>query len=405
MSKITKNELPKLVISFDLGGSKSKTIAQLYPDSTPILIAMSPEIADVSASSIEHHFADKTLSPNTAWVGVNGKYYVLGDIARSVFMGTAALKELKYQHAVPKMLGMLWLAMCKFNLSGSEPFVAQLLLPPGESNDGQSLGAQLREALKQGINTPTGKLKPKLRHFFVSPEGSGIMDYREQSLGDLYAQKNVGMIMLGYRNASFLLSEKDYSGKAESTELGMSWMVQQFVERTAVGLSKDDLRIVPALVEASKGNFDELRALSRKSKEDAIQSDLKLFREVLPVVKDEYCRALLRWIRNIALLDEILICGGTATFVKKELTEHFNKEKIPVVWNGGVEIPSKIDDQGLGDRLADVWTSHQSYLKMLDKNFSYERNQPSVIVVPSTEARNDNDAWTRKGFLAMKEGA
>ncbi|MEH1795068.1 hypothetical protein [Nostoc sp.] len=63
------------------------------------------------------------------------------------------------------------------------------------------------------------------------------MAYRSRTLGALFGQKSISLLMLGYRNASFFLSAKDNPAKAESRELGMNWLVQQFVEHTAVGLS------------------------------------------------------------------------------------------------------------------------------------------------------------------------
>ncbi|MBG1266661.1 hypothetical protein [Nostoc sp. WHI] len=212
----------------------------------------------------------------------------------------------------------------------------------------------------------------------MSPEGVGILQYRSRNANVKYFQKNIGMLMLGYRNASFILVERGSLAKAETTDLGMNWLVQQFVEHTAVGLSKDNFHIVTAILAAGQGNFDGLRRLSRKSTDSGVAADLKLFQQVLPSVREGYCRALVRWIKKVAILDEILICGGTAEFVRTELTEHFQNEGIPIVWNGDVQLPKQLDTQGLGNRVADVWTSYITYILMLDKNFGYERKQNLV---------------------------
>ncbi len=52
-------------------------------------------------------------------------------------------------------------------------------------------------------------------------------------------------------------------------------------------------------------------------------------------------------------LDEVIICGGTADYLRKELDVVF--PTTPVDWHGGVEIPSTLNEQWLGSRLADVW--------------------------------------------------
>ncbi|MBW4456328.1 MAG: ParM/StbA family protein [Nostoc indistinguendum CM1-VF10] len=375
----------RVAVSIDLGGSQSKVIVQIYPSGVPIVIAMEPEIADVGKNSITQ------LSGDCTWVGIGDEYYVLGALAKNTFAGTPALRDLKYHYALPKIAGLLWKICLQLGLSNGVDASVQLLLPPGEMSDGKDLGKKLSAALRKGIATPTGKLKLKLHNFYVAPEGSGIMAYRSRTLGALFGQKSIGLLMLGYRNASFFVSAKGNQAKAESTELGMNWLVQQFVERTAVGLAKDDLRIPKALVSASLGNVNALQSLSRKATSAGVESDLKLFNSVLLDVRGDYCRALIRWIRNIAVLDEVIICGGTAEFVHKELTQHFEKEGIPIVWNGNVEMPKYLDTLSLGSRVTDVWTAHITYIKMLDYNFGYQRKtdlvpdyhqSPSVKIPP-----------------------
>lgn len=392
----------RVAVSIDLGGSQSKVIVQIYPEGVPMVIAMEPEIADVGKNSITQ------LSGNCTWVGIGDEYYVLGALAKNTFAGTPGLRDLKYHYALPKIAGLLWKICCQLGLSKGVDASVQLLLPPGEMSDGLDLGKNLSAALRKGIVTPTGKLKLKLHNFYVASEGSGIMAYRSRTLGALFGQKSIGLLMLGYRNASFFVSAKGNPAKAESTELGMNWLVQQFVERTAVGLSKDDLRIPKALVSANLGKENALQSLSRKATSAGVESDLKLFNSVLLDVRGDYCRALIRWIRNIAVLDEVIICGGTAEFVLPELTQHFEKESIPIVWNGNVEMPKRLDTQGLGDRLADVWTAHITYIKILDQSFGYERK---TDLVPdyhqSPSVRNSTppkEVWEKNGFLTMHPG-
>lgn len=398
------NKSAKLALSCDLGGSQTKVIAQIYPDGIPLLITMSPEVADVSFESVKH-LNIESGAIDAAWVGLGDEYYVLGRAAKNNFAGTADLKALKYQYALPKLAAILWIACTTFNIKNPNLMI-YLLLPSGESSDGERLSKRLTELLLQGINTPTGVLKAKLRNFYVSPEGAGVLSYRMTASNKLYLQKSIGILMLGYRNSSFFLCDRGNKGKSETTDLGMSWMVQQFVERTSVGLSKDDFRLVEALVLAGSGNNAYLRSLSRKSKNEEVEADLALFEQVLPVVRDEYCRALKRWINNIAVFDEVLICGGTAAFVRNELTNYFKGEGITIIWNGNVDIPQSLDTKGLGERLADVWASHINHINMLDLNFKYDRKQPlipepSPIKTTTYEAQLTRDRW--KNFLPMTE--
>ncbi|RCJ19083.1 hypothetical protein A6770_32400 [Nostoc minutum NIES-26] len=393
------SDVVKLVLTCDLGASLNKILAQIYPDATPQVITMSPEVADVEKESVIGLDVDP-LTSDAAWIGIGSEYYALGSLAKNQFAGTSAIRDLKYQYALPKLAGLLWLACNHLGLKEADVFI-HLLLPFGEYKDGKNLGKQLSAALKGGIATPTGRLKLKQRNFIVSLEGSGVLAGRRRNLGEAYYRQTIGMLMLGYRNASFTVVKGKNQIKAESTDLGMNWLVERFVEHTAIGLSKDDLRIPKALVDANLGNVEPLRSLSRKTKSADIESDLALFQKSLSLVRREYCRALLRWIRNIASVDEVLICGGTGEFVRSELSQYFEEESIPIIWNGGVNVPTLLDTHKLGNRLADVWGSHISYITTLDMNFGHDRQQPLVPEPIKTPEPTKPDRW--KNFLPMRE--
>ncbi|BAY41226.1 hypothetical protein NIES2111_56220 (plasmid) [Nostoc sp. NIES-2111] len=400
-NKEITSTMPRIAASFDLGGSHNRGIVQIYPEGVPIVIAMGPFVADASSDSIKHSF--RQLRQDSTWVGIGKDYYVLGALAKEAFFGTPALKELKFHYGLPKIAGLFWLASCQLGLGLNQPVeaFAQLLLPAGEIADGIELGNILKRQLNKGVKTPSGQLKVKLLNFVTSPEGNGIMTYRSRALGGEFDKKNIGLLMLGYRNASFLLSSKSNLAKFETTDLGMSWLVEQFVERTAVGLSKDDLRLALLLVQAHSGNVNALRSISRKATPTGVESDVKLFNSVLPPLVDDYCRALIRWVKNLAVVDEVLICGGTAELIRAPLTKYFESVGIPIVWNGGVQIPKGLNTQGLENRIADVWTAHINYIRMLDGNFGYERKQK---LVPDNYQAPPNINWTPAKELFSHNG-
>lgn len=392
------SDVVKLVLTCDLGASLNKTVAQIYPDATPQVIILSPEVADVEEESVIKLDVDP-LTSDAAWVGIGAEYYALGSLAKNKFAGTSAIQDLKYQYALPKLAGLLWLTTQQLQLKEADVFI-HLLLPPGESRDGKTLGKQLSSALRGGIVTPTGKLKLRQRNFLVSLEGSGVLAARRRTLGQAYSSRTIGMLMLGYRNASLTVIKGKNQIEADSTDLGMNWLVERFVEQTSVGLSKNDLRIPKALVEANLGNVELLQSLSRKTKSAEIESDLALFQKSLSLVRREYCRALLRWIRNTASVDEVILGGGTGEFVRSELSQFFEEEGIPIVWNGGINVPTAIDTYKLGNRLADVWSSHITYINVLDANFGYDRQQ-ALVPQPDKPSQPTKDPW--KKFLPMRE--
>ncbi|MFQ4143085.1 hypothetical protein U2718_012860, partial [Chlorogloeopsis sp. ULAP02] len=97
-----KSQPKKIVLTLDMGGSKTKAIAQEYPEGKPQVLLMDSEMADVSKASVESIDAEG-LPESRVWVGVGGEYYVLGELARRRFKGISQLRELKYELAIPKV--------------------------------------------------------------------------------------------------------------------------------------------------------------------------------------------------------------------------------------------------------------------------------------------------------------
>jgi len=372
----SKSEI-KLVVTCDLGASLTKAIAQVYPEGIPRTLTINPEVADAEKESVLKLDNSFIKEP---WIKIKNEYYVLGSVAKTMFAGTAAINSPKGEYALPKIAGILWLACDQLDLKKASLWL-YLLLPPSELGDGASLGEKLDESLKEGISTPTGNLKLRLRHFQPSIEGSGVISHHHRFLGNRFEHKKIGVLMIGYRNASFTLFQYGSKSKSETTELGMNWIVEKFIELSQVGLTRTDLQVTKVLTQVYEGNFSSLRTLSRKAKGKEIDRDVELFQNCSATARKEYCRVLFRWLRdikNIGTIDEIIISGGTATIIREELNNYFREVGISVVWDGGVEIPSPLDTQKLGRRLADVWSTHITYVKMIDNTFGYERTGPLV---------------------------
>lgn len=407
-AKTTKTKT-KVVITLDLGGSKTKTVVSVYPDGDPVVVVMEPEIADVSKESLANLQADG-VPENRCWVGIEGEYYALGLLGRTAFGGLSMLRDLKYTLAVPKICGILWVVKEKLKLDGSLEAYVAVLLPPGEVADSQALGLKLKEALK-GFDTPTGVMKVKLLNFAAHPEGNGVLIHRIFSLGEEeYSSKTLALVMVGFRNASAFVSVNGVITTGVSSEFGMSWMVNKFVSKCS-GLSKDDSKVVQAIVLAGvECNSASFTKLSRKRKPEEIADDAEVMSAAAKLSRDEYARALSRWIRSTipANTHEIVLCGGTAEYVRAELNAYFEKEGIAVVWNGSVEVPSTVDTSGMGSRLADVWAQHETFIELVDELTGYSRQaSPKVapaLVTPvsaSTGATLTDSSTTTSGYVSL----
>ncbi len=367
-----KAQSKKIVLTLDMGGSKTKAIVQEYPEGKPQVLLMDSEVADVARASVEN-IQPEGLPESRAWVGVGGEYYVLGAIARHQFRGISQLKELKYELAVPKVCGALWLANEKLGLGNDISVYLNILLPPGETQDKVQLETRLKEVFR-GFETPAGRMRVKMAYYNVASEGSGIFFHRRRTSGG--AIPTSIFVMVGYRNASVFLVRGGTSSRGITSDLGMFWLVNNFVSKVS-GLSPDDTSIVEVLVEAGASCDPQvLQKLSRKRKPDETKTDGESMSKALLLARDEYWRAMARWLRSQMEDDvqELVFCGGTADYIRSEIDTYFQKEDIPVSWHAGIAIPDVASS--LGNRMADVVALHEHMVFEFDRVTNYERSQP-----------------------------
>lgn len=392
---MASSKLPDLIITYDQGASKTKIVAQLYPNGFPEIVLIEPEIADVGRESLMECVLEGTPS-NNCWVGIPGDgHYALGFLARTQFGGLPMLNELKYSQSIPKICGALWVLQQRFDLPVNFIVAIVVLLPPAEVQDKEQLLCRLQQAFK-GFETPTGKLKPRLLFFETVSEGSGVLSHRQRVLGkSVYFQQKIALLMVGYRNASIFVLNRGKMEPGSTSDFGMSWMVNKFVSRVS-GLSATDPKIMPLLVAASARKQEAssiLAELSRKRSPQEIATDSELFAAALEKSRDDYVRALTRWVRSILPLDtnEIILCGGTAEYVQTELDTYFQASGISITWNGGVEVPTNVGAGSMSSRLADVWAMHSGFQSHADTLFKYERvPKPTPSDVPKDAQKPAN---------------
>jgi hypothetical protein len=276
-----------------------------------------------------------------------------------------------------------------------------VLLPPSEGCDRTLLQTKLKEALSS-FSTPTGTMQVKLALFEAMQEGAGILFNRRGILGEEFNNRTVAIAMIGYRNASVKVVARGVLSPGVSSDFGMAWMVDTFVRRCS-GLSKDDPKIVQALVEASDECSSKVLAkLSRKRKAEEIAADASSMAESALRSRDDYSRALIRWLSQQLPddVDEIIFCGGTAQYLRKELEAHFANRTV--IWDGGMEIPPDLDTVAMGNRIADVLGLHNAFVERVGKLVKKD----SATVLTSSSATLTTHSQRQKfpkGFLEMPE--
>ena len=353
MGRLNNLAYPEVTLTIDFGGSGTKGIVQIR-GGKPTTFWIEAAVIEVPYTSLA--FQTRNLGnaypQNTTWVGVGEDYRAVGYLARSIYSATPRLKPRKYELALYKTLAAIWVIKQKFKLSDCFDISLALLLPPGEFEDSALLKPMLKEALTE-FDTPTKKINANLVGYECFPESGGIYAMYCKNTGEAIRRKVIALVMLGYRNASVIISRRGILNRGKTARLGMTKMVDLVIEGTS-GLEAEELieGIVAARSEPKPHHFYHL-CNSSNIKDTQIEKIIS----VVNSSRAEYAVVLMSWLTEVLPnkneLDEVIICGGTADYLREELDALF--PTTPIVWHGGVEIPSTLNEQWLGSRLADVW--------------------------------------------------
>ena len=356
-----------LILGLDFGGSGTKTVGGVFRKKKKLAKVMSPEVIEVPKVSLESRgIADiKGADENRAWVGVNGKYYAVGYLAKS-YLATPQLRQLKSNLAIYKALSACWVYSKEFKLGNEFEVAIGCFLPPGEYKEKILFEQNLEEALSE-FETPDGTFKVSLIHFECKPEGLGIFLNHWTDKYDEASNSLCANLMFGYRNASVVLVEKGNFGDWQTSDLGFIKMVKS-VQRKTAGYT------IEALTEAIArwdGTEDQcLRLILRKQYKEERERELQTLKAEIEIAKMEYVLSLSNWLGEVVPqnVSQIIISGGTADYLKPDLKEWAkNISPVTLFWHGGVELPEDIE-LDMGNRMADVWVLWQSfYLEVKDQ--------------------------------------
>ncbi|MEM7727287.1 MAG: ParM/StbA family protein [Cyanobacteria bacterium P01_A01_bin.45] len=350
-----KNIAPtQLTVAVDIGGSGLKAIYMNAGGKLGSLF-MEPEAIAVPKTAIDEFLQLKGVSEpiNSAWVGFDGKYVAVGYLAASRFYANAGLKELKYERGIFKILALLWVLGQKLNLGNTFKVDLAVVLPASEYESRKKLEKILRSSVFPKYETPTGEMSLELGKFSCYPEGAGVFLLHSKRTGTEIQQKKSAIAMIGYRNASVLVSYRGALDSGKTSDLGMIRMIETVMSKTS-GFSESQLckAIVASRYET---NTNSLYKLARSNTVGGRNQEVSVIVKAVNEAKQLYTATLTSWLNNVVPhdVDEIIFCGGTAEYLKKELNSHYSR--IPCIWHGGIVIPEAIDTYKLGFRLTDVY--------------------------------------------------
>lgn len=379
-STSAKPPVSTVVMTIDMGGSKTKIVVQELGSSTPRVLLMESQLADIGRNP-SAQVPSTGLGSERAWVGfdkatnggeeVSRLYYAVGALARHRFGGLPQLEELKYELALPKILAAIWFARVELSFSPKLNLFLSVLLPGGEMSDKDILKSRLL-AVTPSFETPSGKMAVKLTQCEVSSEGSGIYNYRRSVLGDEIHSRNQLFVMLGFRNASAFVVRGGATEPGATSNFGMYWMLDALASQIS-GFDKNDPPTIQTVVD-SAADPNLLKRLSRKRDKQDIDDDFVSITNAVSEARSDYVRAIARWLKGIpGSFDEIIFCGGTSEYLRPDLEKYYATDTTEIIWHGGVTLPHEVKSTLGCFRLADVWALHSVFFGLVSTALSASR--------------------------------
>ncbi|WP_445249298.1 ParM/StbA family protein [Microcoleus sp. OTE_8_concoct_300] len=351
-----KPSIPDAILAIDFGGLSTRVFCQSsQAGSKASSFVMESQVGPVS-QDIANCFTKPNLasaSPeNIAWVAIGNECRAVGYLAAAQFNAHIGLAGLKYSSALYKALAALWVVSRKLDLGNQFSAAISVFLPPGEFNDSKQF-FELLSQYSASFETPTGKLSVTLDKTQALQEGGGIALIHNSNLGSAFKQRVTAFVMVGFRNASVIVSARGAVGKGKTSDLGMVRLVDLVQERTS---NYDASRLALSIAQAGVSyNRPYFYRIARNREETAKDREVDQLIEAVKLSRFDYARMLSHWINEVLPpdLDEIVFCGGTSEYMKPELRNQFSHYSLS--WHAGITVPKTLDPDGLGCRIADVY--------------------------------------------------
>ncbi len=317
--------MPKLSLAFDPSSSLSKGLYNIN-DKSLEYSTMEPELVRVSEtelSFLKNRSIGVSEPENESWINCNGVIYAVGFLASSQLFTFERLSQLKSEITMPKVLAMVGAIAQRKRLPSKFDLSLGILLPYGEYEDRVNLEEHLRKSLSK-FSYREQTYQVNLETFNCLPEGAGIL-LRGSSRTVSPKDRNILVVMIGYRNISYLLMERGLLTRGETEVLGFSWLTNRVVMATS-GLKATNL-IVPITQAGKTLNKTPLKALLKSQSSEFKKRELAQIIKAVKLARTEHLEALKSWLlsRRFPDISEIIFSGGTAHYYQEELEKFFGQ--------------------------------------------------------------------------------
>lgn len=320
--------MSKLKIVIDPGSSATK-VAYCLENASSQCFVMSPYCAAVPPDYPRSSgWMMGYTHVENAWVSHGDACYLLGAGAKK-FQGSAVRNnDLKYIKALYKILGVL--SHIQTQLQESPTIDLGILLPLDEYVTKDRLEENLMAA-QERFEYCGRLLSLDINEITICPEGAGLF---LQGLPSKINPRSgrVAVLVIGHRNASWLVTDKGSPLVAESVtnNLGFRWLVQEMQRRTG---HKDEITLAEMI-------------FTGKHHDRAVHQAMEV---CLPL----YWQQIQDFLAEQKPVDYVVCGGGAALLLKQEITSYLSGK---VSWANHLVrglVKSGIKDRVMACRLVD----------------------------------------------------
>ncbi|WP_373544893.1 hypothetical protein [Chamaesiphon sp.] len=353
----------KIKLAIDFGGSSTKAIIEIDDRSIPLV--MSPEVIEIGTIDLDNYRHQSSLDLwHRSFVGVKDRYFAIGELAVSLG-ATQALKRLKSETIVYKLLAIVSVFAQRLELGNSFDLELGCLLPPGEFAERERLQIKLLDALSD-FDTPLGRFTVRTIEAQYHPEGMGVAHLYH--INRPHVTGKVGTIMAGHRNISCYVMQGRQPVKKATSDLGFQSWIELIIDRTS-GYEFGTLSIAVARYWTDNDKIALGEILRHR---DAVEREFEL-EHLVKVIKSThitYWRAINDWLDDkFPSVEEVMLSGGVADVLKADFIAYL-KERLPTradcgnrqgIFNDRVfkQIPDLGVPNGYQSRFADVYCLSQ----------------------------------------------
>jgi len=354
------NNLPHLLLAIDPGASAIKVVASLAGDSKCLPFTIDTDWVDLDELVEWQRIPEPNpnFNEHSVWVGFGNKNYAIGNLARIRYNTHFSIKPLKNDSIIPKILAAVAVAHKKFNLPSKFNISISSVLPPGEFLYTEDVTKKLLLALR-AFQTPAGTIKPVLQSLTIKPEGYGILNWHR--IYGVATDRDIGVIMFGYRNTSVLFSVAGQLADLKSSDFGFYEVLDRISKLSGGSYNQKDLAkpVWNYLIHDDESGFRSLyKSVTNR------ELELSMIKKAISQSMVEYQKILQNWLlSSMQKTGAIVLCGGNADYIGdsfdeflKSYTEYIAEPGDLILRHiGSTSIPVEIAETGMAVRYLDIY--------------------------------------------------